>query len=225
MRTADEIDVNQEMETKTAKTEKQKVLFIDNIDSFVYNLVQYVGEEGVIPVVVDNKTPLDEIDKIIKREKISKIIISPGPKSPKDAGVSNEVIGKYGPKMPVLGVCLGHQCIGYVYGGKIRRARSLMHGKTSKVFYTTDGWNAKLKGEGATLFKGVKNPFDAVRYHSLVIDDASVPDSLNVVARSEDDKEIMAVEHKQFPVYGIQFHPESVLTGEGRKILRNFLRL
>jgi len=191
-----------------------KILFIDNIDSFVYNLVQYVGEEGITPIVVDNKTSLDEIDKIIKEEKPEKIIISPGPKNPEDAGVSNEVIKKYGPKMPLLGVCLGHQCIGHVFGGKIRRARTLMHGKSSKVSYTT-----------GKLFKGISNPFEAVRYHSLVIDDETLPDCLEVVAKSEDDKEIMAVEHKEYPIYGIQFHPESILTGEGRQILRNFLRL
>jgi len=191
-----------------------KILVIDNIDSFVYNLVQYIGEEGVTPIVVDNKTSLDEIDEIVKKEKIDKILISPGPKRPEKAGVSNEVIKKYGSSIPILGVCLGHQCIGYVYGGKIRQARTLMHGKTSKVSYTT-----------GKLFKGVENPFDAVRYHSLVIDDKTLPDSLIANATSEDDKEIMAVEHKEYPVYGIQFHPESILTGVGRKILRNFLNL
>jgi anthranilate synthase/aminodeoxychorismate synthase-like glutamine amidotransferase len=191
-----------------------KILVIDNIDSFVYNLVQYLGEEGVEPIVVNNRTSLDEIDRIIEGEKVDKILISPGPKRPEEAGVSNEVIKKYGPKIPILGVCLGHQCIGYVYGGKIRRARTLMHGKTSKVTYTT-----------GKLLQDLSNPFDAVRYHSLVIDDETIPDSLAVCARSEDDKEIMAIEHKDFPVYGIQFHPESIKTDEGRKIIKNFLAL
>lgn len=191
-----------------------RVLFIDNIDSFVYNLVQYVGEEGAETVVVDNRTPLDEIGRIISIGDIDRIIISPGPKRPEEAGVSLDVIRKYGPEMPILGVCLGHQCIGHVYGARIRRARSIMHGKTSRIGYTA-----------SKLFKGVPNPFEAVRYHSLVIDDATIPDALNVVARSLDDDEIMAIEHKEFPVYGIQFHPESVLTGEGKKMLRNFLGL
>ena len=191
-----------------------KVLVIDNIDSFVYNLVQYIGEEGATPIVVDNRTSLGEIDRIIKREKIDKILISPGPKRPEDAGVSNDVIRKYGPKIPILGVCLGHQCIGYVYGANIRHAKTLKHGKTSMVSHSCK-----------ELFKGVPNPFKAVRYHSLVIDDVTLPDCLKVCAISNDDKEIMAVRHKEYPVHGLQFHPESVLTGEGRKIVRNFLGL
>lgn len=193
---------------------KMKILVIDNIDSFVYNLVQYLGEEGVEPIVVDNRTSLDEIDKIIKKENVEKILISPGPKRPEDAGISNEVIRKYGPKIPTLGVCLGHQCIGYVYGAKIRKAKTLKHGKTSMISHCCE-----------KLFKGLSNPFEAVRYHSLVIDDETVPDCLKVCAISNDDKEIMAVEHKEFPIYGIQFHPESILTDEGRKIIRNFISL
>ncbi len=191
-----------------------KVLVIDNIDSFVYNLVQYIGEEGATPIVVDNRTSLKEIDSIIKKEKIDKILISPGPRRPEDAGVSNDVIKKYGPKIPVLGVCLGHQCIGYVYGGTIRHAKTLRHGKTSVVSHCCE-----------KLFEGIPNPFKAVRYHSLVIDDATLPDCLKVCAISNDDKEIMAVEHKEYPLYGIQFHPESVETDNGREIVRNFLEL
>jgi anthranilate synthase/aminodeoxychorismate synthase-like glutamine amidotransferase len=193
---------------------KQKILVIDNIDSFVYNLVQYLGEEGAEPVVVDNKTSMEEIDGIIKEKKIDKILISPGPKSPEDAGVSNEVIKKYGPKIPLLGVCLGHQCIGHVFGGRIRKAKTLKHGKTSKVSHYCEG-----------LFEGMSNPFEAVRYHSLVIDDQTLPDCLKMCAMSNDDKEIMAIEHKEYPIYGIQFHPESMLTEDGRKIIQNFLKM
>jgi len=194
--------------------EKQKVLFIDNIDSFVYNLVQYIGEEGAEPIVVDNKTSLMRIDNIIKKEKINRILISPGPNRPEEAGVSNEVIRKYGPIIPILGVCLGHECIGHVYGGTIRRAKTIRHGKTSKVSHCCD-----------ELFKGVSNPFEAVRYHSLVIDDKTLPECLHVCAISNDDREIMAVKHKEYQVYGVQFHPESMLTGEGKRIIKNFLGL
>jgi len=191
---------------------RQNILVIDNIDSFVYNLVQYLGEEGANPIVVDNETPMFEIDEIIKTNGVEKILVSPGPKSPADAKVSNEVIKKYGPQMPLLGVCLGHQCIGYVYGGKIRQAKTIKHGKTSMVSHN-----------GECLLKGLPNPFEAVRYHSLVVDDQTLPDCLEVCAISNDDKEIMAMKHRDFPVYGVQFHPESILTGEGRKIIRNFL--
>jgi len=191
---------------------RQNILVIDNIDSFVYNLVQYLGEEGANPIVVDNETPMFEIDEIIKTNGVEKILVSPGPKSPADAKVSNEVIKKYGPQMPLLGVCLGHQCIGYVYGGKMRQAKTIKHGKTSMVSHN-----------GECLLKGLPNPFEAVRYHSLVVDDQTLPDCLEVCAISNDDKEIMAMKHRDFPVYGVQFHPESILTGEGRKIIRNFL--
>ncbi len=190
------------------------VLVIDNIDSFVYNLVQYIGEEGARPVVADNKTGLDEIGKIIEREGVDRVLISPGPKRPEDAGVSNDVIKEYGPEMPILGTCLGHQCIGHCYGGKIRRARTLMHGKASGIEH-----------DGRGVLKGVPSPFNAVRYHSLVIDGKGLPDCLEVCATSLDDGEIMAVRHREHPVHGVQFHPESVLTGEGRRIVRNFLKL
>ncbi len=191
---------------------KHNVLVVDNIDSFVYNLVQYLGEEGADVTVVENTASLGEIDKIIRDKNIDRILISPGPKSPADAKVSNEVILKYGPKMPLLGVCLGHQCIGYVFGGKIRRAKVIKHGKTSMISHSCKD-----------AFEGVSNPFEAVRYHSLVIDDQTLPDCLKVCAISNDDREIMSVCHKEYPICGVQFHPESILTGEGRKIIRNFL--
>lgn len=193
---------------------KQNILVVDNIDSFVYNLVQYLGEEGANPVVVDNTTSLKKIDEIIKRKKIGKILISPGPKSPKDAKISNKVIKKYGPKMPILGVCLGHQCIGYVYGSTIRRAKTIKHGKTSMVSHN-----------GTGLFEGLSNPFEATRYHSLVIDDQTLPSCLEACAISNDDREIMGVKHRDYPVYGVQFHPESIMTSEGRRIIQNFLGL
>jgi anthranilate synthase/aminodeoxychorismate synthase-like glutamine amidotransferase len=202
------------MSDLAAKAGKRKVLFIDNIDSFVYNLVQYIGEEGAEPIVIENSVSLDEIRRIIKKEKIDRIIISPGPRRPEDAGVSNAAIKEYGSRIPILGVCLGHECIGHMYGGRIRQAKCIKHGKTSMVSHC---------GEG--IFKGVKNPFEAVRYHSLVIDDRRLPDCLEMCAMSNDDKEIMAVKHKKFPVYGVQFHPESMLTEEGKKIIQNFLAI
>jgi anthranilate synthase/aminodeoxychorismate synthase-like glutamine amidotransferase len=191
-----------------------KVLVIDNIDSFVYNLVQYVGVLGGNPVVLQNNAPMEEVDRIIAKEKITHIIISPGPKSPKDAGISNKIIEKYGPKIPTLGVCLGHQCIGYVFGGTIKRAKELRHGKTSLIEHN-----------GKDIFKSIVSPFEATRYHSLIIDEKTLPDCLEISARSLDDKEIMAVNHKKFPVYGVQFHPESILTKEGMTIVKNFLEL
>lgn len=191
-----------------------KILVIDNIDSFVYNIVQYLGGEGADPIVLENTSTIDRIRRVIEKEEIEKILISPGPKSPKDAGASCEAIKEYGARLPILGVCLGHQCIGYVYGAKIRQARTMMHGKTSQINHF----------ESKILFN-LPNPFDAVRYHSLVIDDHGLPKELKVTAVSDDDKEIMAIEHKEYPVYGIQFHPESVLTVEGKKIIKNFLDL
>lgn len=188
------------------------VLVIDNIDSFVYNLVQYVGELGANPIVLQNTVSMSRVKAVVREKDIVGIIISPGPKAPKDAKVSNDIIREYGPKMPLLGVCLGHQCIGYVYGGKIRRARTLMHGKTSLIKHNIKG-----------LFKNIRNPLEATRYHSLVIDDKSVPKCINITARSLDDGEIMAVQHKKYPVYGVQFHPESILTKEGMRIIKNFI--
>jgi anthranilate synthase/aminodeoxychorismate synthase-like glutamine amidotransferase len=190
------------------------ILVIDNIDSFVYNLVQYAGMLGANPIVLQNDTPYEEVKRVIAREKITHIIISPGPKTPKEAGISNKVIKEYGPKIPTLGVCLGHQCIGYVFGGTIQRAKELRHGKTSLIEHN-----------GRDIFKNIINPFEATRYHSLIIDEKTLPDCLVVSARSLDDREIMAVNHKKFPIYGVQFHPESILTKEGMTIVKNFLEL
>ncbi len=190
----------------------KNILVIDNIDSFVYNLVQYVGILGGNPIVFQNTARFTEIEKIIKDKKISHIIISPGPKRPEDAGISNRIIKKFGSKIPILGVCLGHQCIGYVFGAEIRNAKNLMHGKTSLIIHN-----------GKDIFKGIRNPVEATRYHSLVVDE--IPECLEVTARSLDDNEIMALRHRKFPVYGVQFHPESILTKDGMKIIKNFLNI
>jgi len=190
------------------------ILVIDNIDSFVYNLVQYLGEEGANPIVFTNKATIEEIEDIVKSQGIQRIVISPGPKRPEDAGVSNEIIEKFGRKIPILGVCLGHQCIGYVFGAEIRRAKTLKHGKISMISHNRDG-----------LMCGLPNPFAATRYHSLVIDDKTLPDCLEATAISNDDMEIMGVKHREYPIYGVQFHPESILTKDGKKIIKNFLSL
>ncbi len=189
------------------------ILVIDNIDSFVYNLVQYVEMSGEKVRVVRKDERKEKVEKMIKEEGVSHIIISPGPKKPMDAGLSNEIILRFGDKIPILGVCLGHQCICHVFGGKIRKARVLKHGKVSKIRHN----------ERCEIFRGVRNPFTATRYHSLVADD--LPECLEVTAISEDDDEIMGVKHKKYPIYGVQFHPESILTGEGMKMMRNFLSL
>ena len=184
------------------------ILLIDNYDSFTYNLVQYLGELGGNPVVYRN----DEITiNKIKNLKPSNIIISPGPGTPSDAGISKEVIRTFSGKIPILGVCLGHQCIGQVYGGKIVIANRIMHGKTSLVYH-----------DGKTIFKGIKNPLEATRYHSLIIKRNSVPSILEVTAETK-EKEIMGVKHKKHLTFGVQFHPESILTGEGKKLLKNFI--
>jgi len=183
---------------------------IDNYDSFVYNLVQYFGELGEKIMVYRN----DQITiKKIEKLKFDRIVISPGPKRPEDAGISCEIIEKFGNKFPILGVCLGHQCIGYVFGGKITYAKKLMHGKTSLIYH-----NEK------EIFKNIKNPFIATRYHSLVVERESLPDCLEITAWT-DDKEIMGIRHKKYKIFGVQFHPESILTKEGKKILKNFLNL
>lgn len=183
---------------------------IDNIDSFVYNLVQYVGELGAEPVVLRKDSDLEEIEEV----RPERIIISPGPGRPKDAGVSVEIVRKFGGKAPILGVCLGHQAVAYAYGGDITPANQLLHGKTSIIEHD----------EGA-LFKGVANPFEATRYHSLVVDPSSLPSCLQVTAWTEGDREeIMGIKHKEHPTFGVQFHPESVLTPCGMKIMKNFLR-
>jgi anthranilate synthase/aminodeoxychorismate synthase-like glutamine amidotransferase len=184
------------------------ILVIDNYDSFTYNLVQYLGEmRADIEVVRNDEVTVEDILK----KKPDHILISPGPCSPKEAGVSVEVIKKLSGKIPILGVCLGHQSIGYAFGGDIVRADKLMHGKTSQISH-----------DGKGVFKGLPNPFRATRYHSLVIKKDTLPDCLVVTATSEDG-EIMGVRHKTLPVEGVQFHPESILTEAGKDLLRNFL--
>ncbi len=186
------------------------VLVIDNYDSFTYNLVQYLGELGAEPVVYRN----DEISVVkIKRLRPSRIVISPGPCTPSEAGISNEVIGAFSGKIPILGVCLGHQCIGEVFGGKVIRAERIMHGKTSEIFHN-----------GKTIFKGLSNPFVATRYHSLLVEKKSLPSILELTAWT-DRNEIMGVKHRKHPTWGVQFHPESIMTQEGKKMLRTFLAL
>jgi anthranilate synthase/aminodeoxychorismate synthase-like glutamine amidotransferase len=185
------------------------VLLLDNYDSFTFNLAQYLGELGAPPVVKRNdEISLDEIEKL----KPSHIVISPGPGRPEDAGISVALIRRFGPTTPLLGVCLGHQGIGLAFGGEVVRASQLMHGKVSSIQH-----------DGRGVFRGVTQPFTAGRYHSLVVAEP-LPDVLEISART-DDGTIMGVRHKSFPVHGVQFHPESVLTGEGRQILRNFLGL
>ena len=184
------------------------ILVIDNYDSFTYNLVQYLGEMGVqIEVARNDELTVEEILK----KKPDHLVISPGPCSPKEAGISVDIIKKIGGKIPILGVCLGHQSIGYAYGGDIIRAKKLMHGKTSQISH-----------DGKGVFKGMPNPFKATRYHSLAIKKETLPDCLVVTAESEEG-EIMGVRHKSLPVEGVQFHPESILTESGRILLRNFV--
>jgi len=187
---------------------------IDNYDSFTYNLVQYFGELGAgFCVYRNNEISINEIKKL--RPKISKIVISPGPGRPENAGISIDIFKEFAGKIPILGVCLGHQAIGYVYGGKIIRARRLMHGKTSLIQH-----------DGKELYNGIENPFEATRYHSLVIEKSSLPDCLEVTAVTKDkDREIMGIRHKSLPIWGVQYHPESILTKAGKAILKNFLKL
>ena len=186
------------------------LLIIDNYDSFTYNLVQYFGELGVEPVVKRNdEITIAEIEAL----KPDAVVISPGPCTPKEAGISNEVIEKIGPHLPVLGVCLGHQCIGHVYGGDVVRAPRLMHGKTSPILHDSTG-----------VFADLPSPFEATRYHSLIIDPPTVPGVLVVNAHTAEG-EIMGVRHKEFPIHGVQFHPESILTRHGKDLLKNFLRI
>lgn len=188
-----------------------RVVVIDNIDSFVYNLVQYIGELGAEPIVYQNTAKLKKIEET----KPEKIVISPGPKTPKDAGISVEVARKFGEEIPTLGVCLGHQVIAYAFGGEISSARKLMHGKTSEI-----------KHDGNVLFERLPNPFEATRYHSLAVDRSSLPECFQVIAEtSDDDREIMGIKHKEFPIWGVQFHPESILTNEGKRIVNNFLEV
>ncbi len=186
------------------------ILMIDNYDSFTYNIVQYMGELGFMPKVFRN----DEITiKEIKKFSPEKIVISPGPCTPKEAGISVNIIKEFGCEIPLFGVCLGHQCIGEAFGGKVVRAERLMHGKTSLIYHNNKG-----------IFKNIRNPFDATRYHSLIVERKSLPGCLQVIAETK-EKEIMALKHKKYPVWGVQFHPESILTVQGKKIIRNFLKL
>ena len=185
------------------------VLVIDNYDSFTYNLVQYLGELGAEPAVYRNdQLTLDEIAAL----RPERIVISPGPGTPDEGGISNEVIAAFGPAIPLLGVCLEHQCIGQVYGGLVTRAPRLMHGKTSSVYHNGKG-----------LFNGVPSPFKATRYHSLIVEEP-LPEVLAVTAFTRDG-EVMAVQHRDYPVVGVQFHPESILTEHGKRILQNFLSM
>jgi anthranilate synthase/aminodeoxychorismate synthase-like glutamine amidotransferase len=184
------------------------ILLIDNYDSFTYNLVQYLGELGGYCSVFRN----NQID-LLKMEglKPEKMVISPGPCTPKEAGISEHAIIQMAGKIPILGVCLGHQCIGSAFGGRIIRAGRLMHGKSSPIYH-----------DGKTIYKGLPNPFQAIRYHSLLIERESLPDCLEITAETK-EKEIMGVRHKRFVIEGVQFHPESIMTQGGKILLKNFL--
>ncbi len=186
------------------------LLLIDNYDSFTYNLYQYLSELGEEVVVARNdKITLEEIEKA----KPERIVISPGPSTPQNAGISNQVIKHFGATLPLLGVCLGHQCIGYSYGAIVGRAKEIMHGKSSLIHHTGQG-----------VLSGLSNPFSAIRYHSLVVEREGLPDCLEITAWT-DDNEIMGLRHKHHPVEGIQFHPESFMTEVGKDVLRGFLKL
>ncbi len=186
------------------------LLLIDNYDSFTYNLYQYLSELGAeVEVVRNDQTTVEEIDAAAPE----RIVISPGPCTPREAGVSNDVIRRFGGRIPILGVCLGHQCIGDAYGGRVVGAGEIVHGKTSVIHH-----------DGKGLFAGLPNPFEATRYHSLAIDPASVPECLEVTART-DRGVIMGVRHREYLVEGVQFHPESILTSVGKDLLRNFLKM
>jgi anthranilate synthase/aminodeoxychorismate synthase-like glutamine amidotransferase len=185
------------------------ILMIDNYDSFTYNLVQYFGALGEdIRVFRNDKITMQGINKI----KPGRIVISPGPGRPENAGISCEAIREFAGKIPILGVCLGHQAIGYAYGAKIIPAKKLMHGKTSVIYHN-----------GKTIFKGIPNPFEATRYHSLLVDKKTLPPCLEIIAWTKEN-EIMGLKHKEYPLWGVQFHPESILTRSGMGILANFLK-
>ena len=191
-----------------------KVVMVDNYDSFTYNLVQYLGELGAdVTVVRNDQVTVADIEALHP----DKIVISPGPCTPKEAGISVETILAFAGRIPLLGVCLGHQSIGYAFGGNIIHAKQIMHGKTSQVYHHNTG-----------VFKGLNNPFTATRYHSLVIEQATIPDCLEITAWTQDEAgkldEIMGVRHKTLAIEGVQFHPESILTEQGHELLRNFLQ-
>jgi len=184
------------------------ILMIDNYDSFTYNLVQYVGELGEeLQVHRNDKITLEEIERLAP----DYLMISPGPCTPNEAGISMDAIRHFAEKIPIMGVCLGHQSIGQVFGGKVIRAERLMHGKTSEVLH-----------DGKTIFQGIPSPFTAARYHSLIVEEASIPSVLEVTARTAEG-EIMAVRHREYPIEGVQFHPESIITQHGKQLLKNFL--
>jgi anthranilate synthase/aminodeoxychorismate synthase-like glutamine amidotransferase len=186
------------------------ILVIDNYDSFTFNLVQYFGELGAELKIVRN----DEVTVAdIEAMKPERIVVSPGPCSPTEAGVSCDVIAHFGRKMPVFGVCLGHQCMGQVFGGRVVRADRLMHGKTSPILH-----------DGTSVLRGMPNPFDAIRYHSLLVERATLPRELRITAETAEG-EIMGLQHATLPIHGVQFHPESILTQDGKRILKNFLDL
>ena len=184
------------------------LLMIDNYDSFTYNLVQYLSEIGQeVKVYRNDKITIEEVNKLNPKY----IVISPGPCTPNEAGISLELINSFKGKVPILGVCLGHQSIGQAFGGKIIHAQTIMHGKTSQIFHENTG-----------VFNGIKSPFTATRYHSLVIDKESLPDCFDITAWT-DDNEIMGIKHKDLPIEGVQFHPESILSEYGHDLLKNFL--
>ncbi|MDD5079833.1 MAG: aminodeoxychorismate/anthranilate synthase component II [Candidatus Omnitrophica bacterium] len=186
------------------------ILMIDNYDSFTYNLVQYFGELGeALRVFRNDKISIEGIERL----KPEKIVVSPGPGRPEAAGISCEIIKKFAPNIPILGVCLGHQCLGYVFGAKVVRAKKLMHGKTSLIRHN-------LKG----IFKGMPDPFSATRYHSLIVDRNGLPGELEITAWTK-DQEIMGLKHRDYPCWGVQFHPESIMSQDGRKLLLNFLKI
>lgn len=186
------------------------LLLIDNYDSFTYNLFQYLSELGEEVITIrNNKTSIEEIERMNP----AKIVVSPGPSTPLNAGISNDVIRHFGPKLPLLGVCLGCQCIGHTYGGKVIRAGEIMHGKSSPVHH-----------QDSDIFAGLPDPFSAIRYHSLMVSEDNLPAELEVTARTEDGT-IMGLRHRQYPVYGVQFHPESFMTEFGKDILQNFLKI
>lgn len=186
------------------------ILVIDNYDSFTYNLVQYLSELGAeMRVFLNDQITVDEAVALSPE----KVLVGPGPCTPKEAGISCDMIREFGPRLPVFGVCLGHQSIGDVYGGNVIRGERLMHGKTSPMIH-----------ENKSVFRGLPCPFDATRYHSLIIERETLPDCLEITAWTAEG-EIMGVQHKELPVHGVQFHPESILTVEGKKLLQNFLDL
>ena len=186
------------------------ILVIDNYDSFTYNLVQYIGE-----VIEDVRVFRNDKITVEKAQRLApqRIVVSPGPCTPLEAGVSNDIIRVLGKTIPTLGVCLGHQCIGHVFGGRVVRAVRLMHGKTSRILHYGD-----------PLFEGIESPFEATRYHSLIVERDTVPDCLIITAET-DQKEIMGLKHRDLPIWGVQFHPESILTVPGKQMIRNFLHM